>query len=194
MLNILRRAEVFDFMIGPFNLKNEDIDDEIANYDDIAMEMKLFGQSAYLHVDFLARETKIPCRGGATFNSKKKPKVENIEMTSKICKKKVYVPKNGLRMLDVPHGLYKYFIQLILGTIMIHHKKDISGDCMRLVIYWVEDRAIYVPHLLDKKLHYSLEESKKKNIKFSFPGTLQKIIDLYRLGDQTSPLRTYIRR
>jgi hypothetical protein len=181
-------------MIGPFNLKNEDIDDDIVNYDDIAMEMKLFGQSAYLHIDFLARETKIPCIGGTTFNSEKKPKVENIEMTSKICKKKVYVPKNSLRMLDVPHGLYTYFIQLILGTIMIHHKKDISGDCMRLVIYWVEDRAIYVPHLLDKKLHYSLEESKKKNIKFSFPGTLQKNIDLYRLGDQTSPLRTYIRR
>jgi hypothetical protein len=78
---------------------------------------------------------------------------------------------------------------------MNHHKTDISGDCMRLVIYWVEDRgSIDVPHLLAKKLHHALEESKKKKIKFSFPGTLQKIIDLYQPSDQTSPLKTYIRR
>jgi hypothetical protein len=65
---------------------------------------------------------------------------------------------------------------------------------MRLVIHWVEDRAIDVPHLLAKKLHYALKESKKKNIKFSFPSTLQKIIDLYRPNVQTNPLKTYIRR
>jgi hypothetical protein len=43
MLNILRRTEVFHFMFGPFNFKNEEIDDVVANYDDIAMELKLFG-------------------------------------------------------------------------------------------------------------------------------------------------------
>jgi hypothetical protein len=83
-------------------------------------------------------------------------------MASKICGKKVYVPRNGLRMLDVPQGLYKSLIQIVLRTIMNHHKTDISGDCMRLVIYWVEDRVIDVPHLLAKKLHHALEESKKK--------------------------------
>jgi hypothetical protein len=39
-----------------------------------------------------------------------------------------------------------------------------------------------------------LKKVKKKKIKFSFLGTLQKIIDLYRPSDQTSPLKTYIRR
>jgi hypothetical protein len=72
MLNILRREEVFDFMFGPFHFENDEIDMAIANYDDIAMELKLFGQRVYLDVDFLARETKIPHRGGATFNSRKK--------------------------------------------------------------------------------------------------------------------------
>jgi hypothetical protein len=55
---------------------------------------------------------------------------------------------------------------------MNHHKSDISSDCMRLVIHWVEDRAIYVPNLLAKKSHYALEESKKNNIKFNFSDTL----------------------
>jgi hypothetical protein len=77
---------------------------------------------------------------------------------------------------------------------MNHHNTNISSDCMRLVIYWVEDMAIDVPHLLAKKLHYSLEESKENNIKFNFSGTLQNIVDLYRPDDQTSPLKTHIRR
>ena len=39
---------------------------------------------------------------------------------------------------------------------MNHHKQDISGDCMKVVIHWVEDLAIDVPHLLAKKMHLSL--------------------------------------
>ena len=74
----------------------------IDNYDDIVMELKLFGQSIYLDVDLLARATKIPCRGGATFNSKKYPMVEKIEMACKICGQNLFVPRNDLRMLDVP--------------------------------------------------------------------------------------------
>ena len=76
MLNILRRAEVFDFMFGPFNFENDEINMAIANYDEIAMELKYFSQSVYLDVDFLERETKIPYIGGATFNSKRTPKVK----------------------------------------------------------------------------------------------------------------------
>jgi hypothetical protein len=78
-------------------------------------------------------------------------------MASKMCGKMVYVPRNNLRMLNVLQGLYKYLIQLVLGTIMNHHKTDIYGDYTRLVIYWVEDMDVDVPHLLAKKLHSSLE-------------------------------------
>ena len=68
----------------------------------------------------------------------------------------VKVAQNGLKMQDVPPGLYKTLIQIVLRTIMNHHKQDISGDCMKLVIHWVEDLAIDVNHLLAKKLHFSL--------------------------------------
>jgi hypothetical protein len=54
MLNILRRVDAFNFMFGPFHFKNNEIDMAIANYDEIVMELKLFGQSIYLNVDFLA--------------------------------------------------------------------------------------------------------------------------------------------
>jgi hypothetical protein len=162
MLNILRREEVFDFMFGPFHFENDEMDMAIPNYNDIAMELKLFVQRVYLDIDFLVRETQIPCRGGATFNSKKNPKVENMEMATKICGKKVFVPRNNLRLLDVPHSLYKYLIQIVIRTIMNHHKNGIFGDCMRLVFYWVEERVVYVSHLLAKKLHHALEESKKE--------------------------------
>ena len=50
-----------------------------------------------------------------------------------------------------------------------------------------------VPHLLAKKLNYALQESKKKKVKFSFLGTLQKIIDLYPPNVYKIPLKTYIR-
>ena len=63
---------------------------------------------------------------------------------------------------------------------MNHHKQDILGDFMKLVIHWVEYLAMDVPHLLVKKLHFLLQERKMKRVKFSYPGTLQKIIDLYR--------------
>jgi hypothetical protein len=170
--NILRRAEVFDFMFGTFHFEKDEIDMDIANYNDIAMELKLFGQRVCLEVDFLAREKKIPWRGGATFNFKKIPKVENMEMVNTICGKRVYIPRNVLRMLDVPRGLCMSLIQIFLRTIMNHHKTDIFGDYMRLFIYWVEDMVVDVHHLLAKKLHHALEESKKKKIKFSFSGTL----------------------
>ena len=71
-------------------------------------------------------------------------------MENKICGKMVKVARNGLKMQDVPPGLYKTLIQIVLRTIMNHHKKDISGDCMKLVIHWVEYLAIDVPQLLEK--------------------------------------------
>ena len=56
---------------------------------------------------------------------------------------------------------------------MNHHKQnDISGDCMKLAIHWVEYMAIDVPHLLARKLHSTLQDSKMKRVKFSYPDTL----------------------
>ena len=128
--------------------------------------------------------------------TKKTLKVEKGEMENKICGKTVKVSRNGLKMQDVPPGLYKTLIQIILRTIMNHHKQDISGDCMKLVIHWVEDLAIDVPHLLAKKMHFALQESKMKKVKFSYPGTLQKIVDLYRPSNVKGSRfkNTYLRR
>ena len=113
-------------------------------------------------------------------NSWKTPKLEKFQMASKICGKRVVVPMNGLKMEDVPQGIYKTPIQIILKTIMNHHKRhDILGDCMKLDIHSVEDMAIDVPHLLARKLHYALQDSKMKRVKFNYPSTLQKIIDLF---------------
>ena len=99
-------------------------------------------------------------------------------------------------MQDVPPGLYKTLIQIVLRTILNHHKQDISGDCMKLVIHWVEDLAIHVPHLLEKKMHFALQESKMKRVKFGYPGTLQTIIDLYRPNtvEGSKFKNTYIKR
>ena len=146
--------------------------------------------------DLLSSATKIPCRGGVMLTTKKILKEDNCRMANKICGKTVLVPRNGLKMQDVPPGLYKNLIQIVLRTIMNHHKQDISGDCMKLVIHWVEDLAIYFPHLLQKKLHFALQESKMKRVKFSYPGTLQKIIDLYRPSTIEGSIfkNTYIKR
>jgi len=101
-------------------------------------------------------------------------------MTSKICGRELNVPRNGLKMQDVPPKIYKNLIQIVLRTILNHHRDDISGECMRVVIHWVEDILVDIPYLLDKKLHSALQESQLRKVKFSFSGTLQKIIDLCR--------------
>ena len=89
------------------------------------------------------------------------------------------VPINGLKMEDVPPGLYRNLIHIVLRPILNNDKKYISCECMKLVIHWVEDMGIDVPFLLAKKLHHKLRESKAKRVKFNHLGTLQKIIDLY---------------
>lgn len=66
------------------------------------MELKIFGQRIYLDPNLVVRETKIPRRGGEIFNSKETPKLKKIEMTNKICWKKVFVLNNGLKMKNVP--------------------------------------------------------------------------------------------
>ena len=110
-------------------------------------------------------------------NSWKTPKIENIQMASKNCGKRVVAPKNGLKMEYVPQGLYKTLIHIILRTIMNHHKRhDILGDCMKLAIQWVEDMAIHVHPLLARKLHYALQDIKMTRVKFSYLGTLQKLL------------------
>ena len=83
-------------------------------------------------------------------------------------------------MQDVPPEIYKTLIQISLRTILNHHRVDISGECMWVVIHWVEDIPINIPYLLVKKLHSALQESQLRKVKFSFPGTLQTIIDLCR--------------
>ena len=55
-------------------------------------------------------------------NSWKTPKEENIQMVSKICGKRVVVPRNGLKMEYVPQGIYKSLIQIILRAVLNHHK------------------------------------------------------------------------
>ena len=60
----------------------------IENYDDVSMELKIFGKKGYLELDLIVRAMKIPCIGGATFNTIKTTKLENIEMTNKIGGKK----------------------------------------------------------------------------------------------------------
>ena len=70
------------------------------------------------------------------------------------------------------------FIYIVLRTILNHHRKDISGECMRVVINWVEDRPVDIPYLMGRKILCALQESQLKKVKFSFPGTLQKIIYL----------------
>ena len=91
-----------------------------------------------------------------------------------------YVPKNSLGMQYVPPQLYKTLIQIVLRTILNHHRDDISGEYMWVVIHWVEDILVDIPYLMAKKLHSALQESQLRKVKFSFPGTLQKIIDLCR--------------
>ena len=59
-------------------------------------------------------------------------------------------------MQDVPLGIYKNLIQIVLRKILNHQRVDISGECMRAVIHWVEDIPIDIPYLLDKKLHSAL--------------------------------------
>ena len=88
MLNIPRRGEVYRFIFGQFVFQNDEIDDAIENYDDKAMELKIFGKSINLDPDLVARATEIPHRGGAIFNSKKAHILGKIEMANKICEKK----------------------------------------------------------------------------------------------------------
>ena len=77
-------------------------------------------------------------------------------MASKICGREVNVLRNGLKMQDVPPGIYKTLIQIVLMTILNHHRDDISGECMRVVIHWLEDIPVDIPYLLANKLHSSL--------------------------------------
>ena len=56
-------------------------------------------------------------------------------MASKICGREVNVPRNGLKMQDVPPGIYATLIEIVLRTILNHHMVDISGEYMRVVIH-----------------------------------------------------------
>ena len=94
-------------------------------------------------------------------------------MASKICGREVNVPRNGLKMQDVPPRIYKTLIHIFLRTILHHHMVDILGECIWVVIHWVEDIPVDVPYLLAKILHSTLQESQLRKVKFSFPGTLQ---------------------
>ena len=89
-------------------------------------------------------------------------------MASKICGREVNVLRNGLKMKDVPPIIYKTLIQIVLRTILNQHRVDISGECMRVVIHWVEDIPVDIPYLLAKKLYSSLQESQLKKVKFIF--------------------------
>ena len=61
---------------------------------------------------------------------------------------------------------------------MNHHRDDLLGECIPVVIHWVEYMLIDIPYILAKKIHSALQESQLRKVKFSFSGTPQKIIDL----------------
>jgi hypothetical protein len=94
----------------------------IFNYDDGAMELLVLGMRVYMDPDLISKATRIPHKRRAMLTSKKNPKLENVEMANKICGEKVFVPMNRLRMQDVPPRLYRTWIQIVLKTIMNHHK------------------------------------------------------------------------
>ena len=123
MLNIILRVGVDRLIFGQFNFQNEEIDDAIYSYDHGAMELKFFGKRVHLDPNLVSKATKNPRIEGAMSNSWKTPKVEKIQMANKIGGKWVVVPKNGLKMEDVPQGIYKTLIQIILRTIMNHQKR-----------------------------------------------------------------------
>ena len=75
------------FIFQKFNFQNEEINDVICSYDHGAMELQIFGKRVPLDPNLVARETKIPRRGGAKLNSWKSSKLEKIQMASKICGK-----------------------------------------------------------------------------------------------------------
>jgi hypothetical protein len=99
------------------------------------MELLLFGKRVYLDLNFIAIATKIPHGDGAIFNSKENTKLEKNAMNNKICREMGHVPRNGVKMQDVPSRLYKTLIYIILGMIMNSHGHNISGDYTRLVIH-----------------------------------------------------------
>ena len=76
--------------------------------------MHIFSKRVHLDPDLVSRATKISRREGAMLNSWKTPKLEKIEMASKICGKRVVVPRNGLKTEYVLEGIYKNLIHIIL--------------------------------------------------------------------------------
>ena len=95
----MRKVGVFDFLFGMFIFfYNEEIDEEILNYDVVNMELRIFGMRVYLNPDLVSQETKNPRRGGDIFSSWKTPKPGKNQMDNKICGKTIFFPRNGLRM------------------------------------------------------------------------------------------------
>ena len=123
----------FHILWGMFSYVDEDIDEEILKYDDVNKKLIIFGKQVYLDPNLVARATNIPRRGGAILSSRKTPGKEKNQIASKICGREV----NVLKMQDVPPGIYKTLIQIVLRTILNHHRDDILGEYMRVVIHWV---------------------------------------------------------
>ena len=105
------------FIFGQFNFQNEDIDDAICSYDNWAKELKFFGRRVHLGPDFVSIETKIPHREGAMLDSWKTPKLEKIQMASKICGKWVVVPRNGIKWKMFLKEYTKPYFTLSLGPL-----------------------------------------------------------------------------
>ena len=68
-------------------------------------------------------------------------------------------------MQDVPPVIYKSLIHIFHRTILNHHRQDISGECMRVVINWVEDTHVDIPYLLGNKIHCALQEIQLEKVK-----------------------------
>ena len=73
MLNVLVRAGVHHFLLGQFNLNNEEIDNATSSYDDESKELIIFGRRVCLDPDLLSSATKIPRRGGSNVDHQENP-------------------------------------------------------------------------------------------------------------------------
>ena len=146
--NYPKESISFQLLWGMFSYVDEDIEEAISKYDAGNTKLIIFGKWVYLDHDLVFQATNIPCRGVEILSSRKTPEQEKNQMASKICGREVNVLRNGLKMQDVPPIIYKNLIQIVLRIILNHHWDDISGECMWVVIHWVEDIPVDIPYLL----------------------------------------------
>ena len=74
--NYHKESKSVQLFVWNVHFDNEQIDEEIFNYDVGNMELRIFGKRVYLNLDLIYQATKIPHRGGEGFSSWKTPILE----------------------------------------------------------------------------------------------------------------------